>query len=168
MKNNTEAKGHHHGNGCCGHHHEEDHGCCGHHHEEDHGCCGHHHEEEHGCCGHHHEEGCCEDHDDEEDHHCEEHCDKAKKQGYEIEEFISETSKQYSRDELINIIHSLDKCGEILEAKGLVRNIDGTWLKFNYISRECEIRVVESDDSGYFEVRGADLDGRKIAELFKV
>ncbi|MBE6983125.1 MAG: cobalamin biosynthesis protein CobW [Ruminococcaceae bacterium] len=178
---------HHHEEGeehhCCGdHHHEEgeEHHCCGHHHHheegEEHHCCGHHHHheegEEHHCCGHHHDHdhdhhdhdcGCGHHHDhDHHDHH--HHADEA------FTSWGVETAKKFTRDELHIVLSAFDAelCGTVLRAKGIVSAQDGTWLHFDYVPGEHNIRTGASSVTGKLCVIGAKIDEDKIKTLFGV
>ena len=172
---------HEHGEHCgCGHHHEEEHHCCGghghheehHHHEHGEHCdCGHHHEEEHHCCGghghheehHHHEHGehCgCGGHHDHHHHHAD-------------EVFTSwgvETAKKYTAGQIDAALQSLDsgRFGMILRAKGIVAAEDGSWIHFDYVPGEFEIRSGSASTIGKLCVIGAQLDEQGVAGVFGV
>ena len=145
---------------CCGRHHdyEEEHHCCGHHHdhEEEHHCCGHHHdhEEEHHCCGHHHE------HDHDHHHH---HADEV------FSSWGTETVVSYTKDALQLILGELDsgKYGTILRAKGMVAGEDGSWLHFDYVPGEHQIRAGSACVTGKLCVIGSELDISGIETLFR-
>ena len=160
---------HHHDHECgCGHDHEEhehhhDHECgCGHDHEEhehhhDHECgCGHHHEEhehhhDHECgCGHHH------------DHH-HHHADEV------FTSWGRETIKKYSRESLEKILAVLsesEEYGVILRAKGMLPAEDGTWIYFDMVPEETEIREGAPEYTGRLCVIGSKLKEEKLAEIF--
>ena len=164
---------------CCGHHHDHDHEeghCCGHHHDHDHEeghCCGHHHDHDHEeghCCGHHHnhdheehDEHCtcgCHDHDHAHHHHAD-------------EVFTSwgvETAKKFDKAFLEAALKELDsgKYGMILRAKGIVPAPDGTWIHFDYVPEEENIRLGGADITGKLCVIGSKLDEKGIAALFGV
>ena len=164
-----------------GHHHEHhhDHECgCGHDHEEhehhhDHECgCGHHHEEhehhhDHECgCGHHHEEH--EHHHDHEcgcghDHHHHHHADEV------FTSWGRETIKKYSRENLEKILETLsgsEEYGVILRAKGMLPAEDGTWIYFDMVPEETEIREGAPEYTGRLCVIGSKLNEDRLAELF--
>ena len=180
---------------CCGHHHEEQHHhhehedghCCGHHHEEHHHhheheegcCCGHHHEEHHhhheheeGCCrGHHHEEhhhhheheeGCCCGHHHEEHHH--HHADEV------FTSWGVETAKKFNPEKIANALCELDtgKYGMILRAKGILASEDGTWIHFDYVPEEHNVRSGSATVIGRLCVIGSNLDEAAVAALFGV
>ena len=182
--------GHHHDeeeheHHCCGHHHEEhehEHHCCGgHHHEEhehEHHCCGgHHHEEhehEHHCgCGHHHEE-----HDHEHHHHHEhgEHCTCGchDHDHHHADEVFTawgvETAKKFTKGTIEAALASLDsgRFGFVLRAKGIIPAEDGTWIHFDYVPEEQNIRTGGAAVTGKLCVIGAQLDEAGVAALFGV
>ena len=169
----------------CGHHHEEhehEHHCCGgHHHEEhehEHHCgCGHHHEEhehEHHCgCGHHHEE-----HDHEHHHHHEhgEHCTCGchDHDHHHADEVFTawgvETAKKFTKGTIEAALASLDsgRFGFVLRAKGIIPAEDGTWIHFDYVPEEQNIRTGGAAVTGKLCVIGAQLDEAGVAALFGV
>ena len=181
---------------CCGHHHEEHHHhhhhdeehecCCGHHHEEGHHhhhhdeehecCCGHHHEEEHHhhhdeehecCCGHHHEEHHHHDHDCGCGHHHDHHHHHAD------EVFTSwgvETAKKFAAEDIHKALEAFDSgdYGMILRAKGIVAGVDGTWIHFDYVPEEHDIRTGSAAVIGKLCVIGADMKEQAVAALFGV
>ena len=183
---------HEHGEHCaCGHHHDEEeheHHCCGHHHDEDeheHHCCGHHHDEdehEHHCCGHHHEEH--EHHHEEHEHHHEhgEHCtcgchdhdhDHDHHHHHADEVFTAwgvETARKFTKGTIEAALASLDsgRYGFVLRAKGIVPAEDGSWIHFDYVPEEQNIRTGGAAVTGKLCVIGAQLDEAGVAALFGV
>ncbi len=183
---------------CCHHHdHEEEHeGHCCHHHdheEEEHeGHCCHHHdheEEEHeGHCHHHdHEEeeheGHCHHHDHEhEEHHHEHdgegHCCHHDHEGHHHhhhadEVFTSwgvETPRKFTKESIRAALEELEggEMGTVLRAKGIVAAEDGTWIHFDYVPGEVDIRTGGAAVIGRLCVIGAKLDEKAIAGLFGV
>ena len=169
--------GHHHGEEHH-HHHEEDHNheCCGHghHHEDDHDheCCGHghHHEDhDHECCGHgqrheDHDHECCghDHHHHDHDHH---HADDV------FTSWGVETPRKYDEAELNEILKKLsesDAYGMVLRAKGIVPSTDNTWLHFDLVPGEFEVRHGGADYTGRLCVIGAKLKTDDIEELFHI
>ena len=152
---------HEHGEGCgCGHHHE--HG--EHHHEHGEGCgCGHHHEHgehhhEHGegCgCGHHHE------HEEHEHHHADE----------VFTSWGKETPHKYTKEKLTDVLKTLcetDDFGVILRAKGMVEAVNGTWIYFDMVPGEYELREGEPDYTGRLCVIGTELKEQELEKLFEL
>ena len=164
---------HDHEEGCgCGHHHDHDHeeGCgCGHHHDHDHeeGCgCGHHHHHDHeeGCgCGHHHdhdhEEGCSCGH-----HHHDHHADEV------FTSWGVETARKFTKEQITQALEALDsgKYGTVLRAKGIVEAQDGTWIHFDHVPQEADVRTGSAAITGKVCVIGAQLNEAEIAALFGV
>ena len=171
---------------CCGHHHEEhhhehgEHCGCGHHHEEhhhehgEHCGCGHHHEEhhhhehgEHCCCGHHHEEH----HHHEHGEHCS--CGHDHHHHHADEVFTSwgrETHLKFERSAIEQALKELDsgKYGMVLRAKGILPCVDGTWIHFDMVPEEIDIREGGADIHGKLCVIGSKLDEDGVAKLFGV
>ena len=177
---------HHHDHECgCGHDHEEhehhhDHECgCGHDHEEhehhhDHECgCGHDHEEhEHH---HDHECGCGHDHEEHEHHHNHEcgcgnhHHDHHHHADEVFTSWGRETIKKYTREGLEKMLEALsasEDYGIILRAKGMLPAEDGTWIYFDMVPEETEIREGAPEYTGRLCVIGSKLKEDKLAELF--
>lgn len=165
--------GHHHDHDEHGeHHHHEEHECCHgeHHYHEEHECCHgeHHHHEDHECCHgeHHHEHdhecGCGHDHHHEHGHH---HADEV------FTSMGKETIHTYSQNELETILKELSSSsefGNILRAKGILQTPDKTWLHFDLVPGEYEVRVGPADYTGRICVIGKDLLEDKICKLFGV
>ena len=129
----------------------------------------HHHGEHdhHGseCChGHHHEHGdqeeCCHG------HHHHEH-------GHHADEVFTswgmETPAAYTAEEIGRLLEELeheDEYGLVLRAKGMVPAGDGTWVYFDYVPGECDIREGKPDVTGRICVIGSKLAEEKLEKLF--
>ena len=168
------------------HDHDHDHECgCGHDHEEhehhhhDHECgCGHDHEEhEHHHHDHDHECGCGHDHEEHEHHHDHDHecgCGHDHHHHHADEVFTSwgrETIRKYSQNELKEMLDALSESGDygiILRAKGMLPAEDGTWIYFDMVPEETEIREGAPEYTGRLCVIGSKLKEDKLAELFKL
>ena len=176
---------------------EEDHHCCHHHHddddedehehhhddddkdEHDHHCCHHHHddddedehdhhhhhdddedEHDHHCCHHHHDD----DEDEHEHHHHHHHADEV------FTSWGVETAKKFDKAAIEAALHELDsgKYGTILRAKGILPAVDGTWIHFDYVPGECNVRTGSADITGKLCVIGSKLDEAGVAALFGV
>ena len=146
---------HDHGHEHHHHHREHDHHDHDHDHEHDHD---HDHDHEH----HDHECGCGHDHHHHHHHHHGHDADEV------FEEAGAQTSNKYTRAELEEIVDSLDECGEVLRAKGIVENADGGWLEFDYVPGEGEIRDTSAEATGMVAVIGTRLNRKKISELFRL
>ena len=178
------------------HHHEHDEHCdCGcHDHDHEHHHHDHEHEDEHH--HHDHDEHCdcgCHDHDHDHHHHEHEHdhsCDEAAcdaclacDMGHEHhhhhhdhdadEVFTSwgrETPRKYSREDLQDALSALamgEDYGVILRAKGILPCDDGqTWLHFDLVPGEFQIREGAADYTGRLCVIGSDLKEEQLEKLF--
>ena len=126
------------------HHHHHDGECgCGHDHEHEH----HHHDGECGCGHDHH-------------HH---HADEV------FTSWGRETIKKYTREGLEKILEALsesDKYGIILRAKGMLPAEDGTWIYFDMVPEETEIREGAPEYTGRLCVIGSKLDEHALEDLF--
>jgi len=150
----------------CGHHHDHDHEC-GHHHDHDHEHeCGHHHDHdhEHECEHHHdhdHEHECCCGHDHEHEHH--HHADEV------FASWGTETTKKFTAEEIKNALSQLadeEKYGIVLRAKGIVEGTDGTWIHFDYVPGEPDVRTGTAGTIGRLCVIGSKISESEIAKLF--
>ena len=159
----------------CGHDHDHEHH---HHHDHDDECgCGHDHDHEHH---HDHDEcGCGHDHDHEHHHHdhddecgCGHHHDHHHHHADEV--FTSwgrETIKKFTREGLEKMLESLsasEEYGVILRAKGMLPAEDGTWIYFDMVPEETEIREGSPEYTGRLCVIGSKLNEEKLAKLFGV
>ena len=158
---------HEHGESCsCGHdHHDHDHHDHEHHDEHEHChdeaacdvCLGHEHHHDHdeaacdACCGHHHH-------------------------GHDADEVFTswgrETPRKYSREDLQDALSALamsEDYGYILRAKGMVPCDDGqTWLHFDLVPEEFQIREGAADYTGRLCVIGSGLDEAGLEKLFQL
>ena len=127
------------------HHHHHDHDEHEHHHE-------HHHDHDHEC-------GCGHDHHDHHHHHADE----------VFTSWGRETIKKYTREGLEKMLEALsasEDYGIILRAKGMLPAEDGTWIYFDMVPEETEIREGAPEYTGRLCVIGSKLKEDKLAELF--
>lgn len=149
------------------HHDEEEHEHHHHHDEEEHEHHHHDHDDEHE---HHHHE-----HDDEhEHHHHHDHDEHGHHHHHHADEIFTswgiETPTSYTKEEIEQRLQKLDKeeeYGIVLRAKGMVPAGDGTWVYFDYVPEECDIREGKPDVTGKICVIGSKLKEEKLAELFQ-
>jgi len=187
-KAHAEHEHHHHDGECCGHdhdeheHHHHDGECCGHdhdeheHHHHDGECCGHDHDEhEH----HHHDGECCgHDHDHEHDHHhhdgecgCGHHHEGHHHADEVFTSWGTETPNKYDKatlDDILDTLANSDEFGRILRAKGMLPTQEGTWMYFDLVPGEYEIRAGKPDFTGRICVIGAELKEDELKKLFNV
>ena len=148
------------------HHHEHGEHCgCGHHeHPHEH----HYEHGEHCDCGHH-------EHPHEHHHEHGEHCgcghDHAHGHHHADEVFSSwglETANRYTMQEVRAKLEALDsgEYGAVLRAKGIVPSEDGTWIHFDYVPGEADVRTGGADYTGRLCVIGAQLNEPALEKLF--
>ena len=127
----------------CGGHHDHDHDHEHHHHDHDEECsCG---------CGHDH------------DHHHHHHADEV------FTSWGKETPKKYNKEELDTILQKLskdDSYGMILRSKGILQTEDGSWVQFDLVPGEYEIREGSADYTGRICVIGSKLKEDELEGLF--
>ena len=159
---------------CGGHHHhdEEHEGHEHHHHHEEEECpvCGghHHHDEEHEEHEHHHHH---EEHEHHHDHDHDHECGCGHHHHHADEVFTSwgkETPAKFTVEKIESILTALDsgEYGAILRSKGMVPAEDGTWIYFDYVPEEHDIRTGKPEVTGKLCVIGAELKEDKLEELF--
>ena len=165
------------------HHHDHDEHCtCGchdddhehHHHDHDHEHHHHHNHDEHCDCG-------CHDHDHEHHHHHhdhDEHCDCGchdhnhhHHHHHADEVFTSwgtETHKKFTMDFVRDALEELDlgTYGMVLRAKGILAAEDGSWIHFDFVPGEMDLRIGSADTTGKLCVIGSKLDEHGIQHLF--
>lgn len=146
---------------CSCHHHHHDDDEDEHEHEHHH----HHHddEDEHEHEHHHHH------HDDEDEHeheHHHHHHDAA-------DVFVSwgmETPLKYTKEEIESMLSKLEdeeKYGIVLRTKGVVPSTDGSWIEFDYVPGEADVRTGSADVTGKFCVIGSGLVEENLEKLFR-
>ena len=155
---------HEHGEDCeceeCKHHHhhddddEDEHEHHHHHHDHD--------DDDHDEHEHHHHH----DHDHEHHHHHHDH------HADEVFDSIGfETSKRFTKDQIENALKALDdteKYGMILRSKGIVAGEDGSWIHFDFVPEEVEVRTGASDVTGKIVVIGSGVRKDAVKELFGI
>ena len=164
------------------HHHNHDHEEHEHHHDHDHdhedhdenctcGC--HDHDHDHEEHEHHHDHD--HDHDHEEhdenctcgchDHHHHHHADEV------FTSWGKETPHKFTKEQIEEVLKTLcetDDYGEILRAKGMVADVNGSWIYFDMVPGEYEIREGEPDYTGRLCVIGTHIDEHRLEELFGI
>ena len=136
-----------------------------HHHHHDHDDDDDH---DHGCCCHHHDHDEHEDHEHEHEHHHHHH-------GHDADEVFQswgvETPKKFTADELRRILTALDNeetYGIVLRAKGIVEDENSSWLHFDHVPGEIDVRNGTAAVTGRLCVIGSKLNEAALAELFGV
>ena len=168
----------------CGGHHDhdhEDHDHDHHHDHEDHDHEDHDHDHHHDHDEHHHDHdhdehcGCDHDHDHEHHHDHDDHCGCGHDHHHHHadEVFTSwgkETPRKYTKEEVETILKALaaenNEYGIILRAKGMLPSPDGTWIYFDMVPEEYEIREGQPEYTGRLCVIGSKIDETKLEKLF--
>ena len=117
----------------------------------------HHHDHEHEHEHEHHH-----DHDHDHHHH---HADDV------FTSWGTETPKKYEKAELDSILKKLSESedyGKVLRSKGMLPCTDGTWMYFDLVPEEYEIREGSADFTGRICVIGSELKEDALKELFEV
>ena len=174
-------EGHHH------HHDDDEECCCGHHHhhhdddddEDEHEHHHHHDDDEECCCGHHHHH---DDDDDDEDEHEHHHHDGECGCGHHHhhhhdhdadEVFTSwglETNRTITKEKLESLLQELahsEKYGQVLRAKGMLPDADGTWYYFDLVPEETEVRTGAPIYTGKVCVIGSNLKEDELKKAFE-
>ncbi len=154
------------------HHHDEDEEEHEHHHHHDHD------EDEHEHHHHHHDEkdyneGLSEGNrihvgeDEHDHHHHHHHHHHGEHDADEIFDSIGiETINKYTEEEIRT---ALDGLGEnIVRAKGIVPKEDGSWLFFDYVPGDTDIRPGKPAYTGLITVIGEKVDVELMKKLFRV
>ena len=131
------------------HDHDHDHEHEGHDHDHEEHSHGHIHHHHH----HHHEDGCSCDHDADEI----------------FESWGVETPRKYSEEEITGALAGLDegeRYGIVLRAKGIVACTDGSWIHFDYVPGEQNIRRGPAGITGRLCVIGSELKEHDLDHLF--
>ena len=139
------------------HHHDHDHDHDDHHHD-DHD--DHHHDHDHDDHDHDHDENCtCGCHDHEHHHH---HADEV------FTSWGKETPHKFERAKIEEILKGFVDSDTILRSKGMVECVDGTWLYFDMVPGEYEIREGEPDYTGRIVVIGTEIHEDELLKLFGI
>ena len=130
--------------------HDHDHDHCDHDHHD-------HHDHDHDHCDHDH-------HDHDHDHHHHHHADEV------FTSWGKETPRKYTKEEVETILKALsadnNEYGIILRAKGMLPSQDGTWIYFDMVPEEYEIREGQPEYTGRLCVIGSKIDEAKLEKLF--
>lgn len=138
-------------------HHHHDHEEHEHHHDHDHEDHEHHHDhEDHD---HEHDENCtcgCHDHE----HHHHHHADDV------FTSWGKETPHKFERAKLEEVLKKFVDSDNILRSKGMVESTDGTWMYFDMVPGEYEIREGEPDYTGRIVVIGTEIHEDELLKTF--
>ena len=170
------------------HHHDDDDEecCCGYHHhhhddddddEDEHEHHHHHHDDDEECgCGHHHH------HDDDDDEHEHNHHHDGEcgcghhhhHHDHDADEVFTswglETNRTITKEKLESLLQELahsEKYGQVLRAKGMLPDADGTWYYFDLVPEETEIRTGAPIYTGKVCVIGSNLKEDELKAAFE-
>ena len=168
------------------HHHDDDEECgCGHHHhhddeddEDEHEHHHHHDDDEECCCGHHHHHHDDDDDEDEHEHHHDGECGCGHHHHHHHdhdadEVFTSwglETNRTITKEKLESLLQELahsEKYGQVLRAKGMLPDADGTWYYFDLVPEETEVRTGAPIYTGKVCVIGSNLKEDELKKAFE-
>lgn len=174
-------EGHHH------HHDDDEECCCGHHHhhhddddDEDEHEHHHHHDDDEECgCGHHHHHHEDDDDEDEHEHHhhdgecgCGHH--HHHHHDHDADEVFTswglETNRTITKEKLESLLQELahsEKYGQVLRAKGMLPDADGTWYYFDLVPEETEVRTGAPIYTGKVCVIGSNLKEDELKKAFE-
>ena len=111
---------------------------------------------------HHHEDGHCCGHDHHHHHH---HADDV------FTSWGVETPHKYEKEKVEEALKKLantEEFGIILRAKGMIAGVDGTWIYFDLVPGEYELREGSPEYTGRLCVIGTKLEEEKLKELFEI
>ena len=173
-------EGHHH------HHDDDEECCCGHHHhhhdddddEDEHEHHHHHDDDEECCCGHHHHHDDDDDEDEHEHHHHDGECSCGHHHHHHHdhdadEVFTSwglETNRTITKEKLESLLQELahsEKYGQVLRAKGMLPDADGTWYYFDLVPEETEVRTGAPSYTGKVCVIGSNVKEDELKKAFE-
>ncbi len=120
------------------------------------------HDAEHSCHDHDHDGHHHEHHHDHDGHH---HADEV------FSSWGRETVRKFGRGELEDILRLMgttEDFGLILRAKGIVQCDDGSWVEFDMVPEELEIRECRPDYIGRICVIGTEIDENALKETLKL
>ena len=157
---------------CECHHHDHDEHEHEHHHDHDHDEHDHEHEHHHHNHDEHdHEHEHHHDHDHDEHDHEHEHEHHHHHDADDI--FMSwgmETPLKYTKEEIEAMLSKLEDeetYGIVLRTKGVVPATDGSWIEFDYVPGESDVRTGAADVTGKFCVIGSELNEDNLQKLFR-
>jgi len=134
--------------------------CECHHHHHDHD-----EDEEHEHHHHHHDHDEHDEHEHHHHHHHHHHADEV------FTSWGKETARKYTKEEIADILNALsdsEKYGLVLRAKGIVPAVDGTWIHYDFVPEESDVRTGSADYTGRICVIGSKLNESELEKLFKL
>ncbi len=155
------------------HHHHHDHDHDEHEHEHEH-----HHDHDHDEHEHEHEHHHDHDHEEHEyehehHHHYDEHGNCSCGHHHHADDIFTtwgkETPHKFNKETIETALKAFaetDDYGYIVRSKGIVPAEDGSWIYFDLVDGEYEIREGEADVTGRLVVIGTDINEADVEKLF--
>jgi G3E family GTPase len=109
-------------------------------------------------------------HSDSHDHHHHHHGHHGHDADEVFQSWGMETPRKYTMEEVKAILARLgesDDFGIVLRSKGMVPAADGTWIHFDYVPDETEVRTGAPDVTGKICVIGSGLKEAALADLWR-
>ena len=81
-----------------------------------------------------------------------------------------ETPLKYTKEEIEGMLDKLEDeetFGIVLRTKGVVPSTDGTWIEFDYVPGEADVRTGSADVTGKFCVIGSQLNEANLEKMFR-
>ena len=110
----------------------------------------------------HDEDECC-GHDHDHEHHHHHHADEV------FTSWGKETPHKFTREKIEEVLKTLsesEEYGMILRAKGMVEDVNGSWIYFDMVPGEYEIREGEPDYTGRIVVIGTEIHEDELLKTF--
>ena len=81
-----------------------------------------------------------------------------------------ETARKFTEQQIRDALNALDsgEYGMVLRAKGIVPCEDGSWIHFDHVPGEVDVRRGGADVTGKLCVIGSKLNEAGVAQLFGV
>ena len=80
-----------------------------------------------------------------------------------------ETASKYEKEDIEHILEEIENektYGIVLRAKGMVPSADGSWIYFDYVPGEANVRSGQPDVTGKICVIGSELKEDALKALF--
>lgn len=177
--NDDEHAHHNSEDGCTHAHHDSEDGCTHACHDGDSGHAHTHHDSSHAHTHHDssrapHTEECHEHHHADEGHSCCDHSHDHHEHHHADEVFMSwgkETPHKYEKsviEHALKVLSETEEYGTILRAKGMVESVDGSWIYFDMVPGEYELRQGQPEYTGRLCVIGCSLAEERLLDLFEI
>ncbi len=82
-----------------------------------------------------------------------------------------ETPHKYEKsviEHALKVLSETEEYGTILRAKGMVESVDGSWIYFDMVPGEYELRQGQPEYTGRLCVIGCSLAEERLLDLFEI